>query len=302
MKTKSAFLTLVLATVLLASLPEPAYAPVGYYNVTLTSGYNFVANQLDAPPNRITNVINGTVPSGTEVWVWNVANQSYDPPVTYWEGSGWDGDVELPVGKGFVIQAPSQWTQTFVGNVPQGSLTHFIAGGNKLSLVGSKVPLSGALASVLQFPGIDGADVYLYRSASQQFTDAFSYFGGYGWYDPKKVADTNGPIVNVGESFFIQNPGPDTNWVRNFTVQALQGPAQQSLGTTTDGTHPEIQHIGIKAGQVTLVIRNPDGGTYSVQHSPDGVTWKTVATNQTAAVWEARLPDGTRGYYQVVKP
>ncbi|MCU0786194.1 MAG: hypothetical protein MUF81_19530 [Verrucomicrobia bacterium] len=205
MKTKSAILTLVLATVLLVSLPESAYAAVGYYNVTLTNGYNFVANQLDTPPNSITNVINAypLLPDGTKVWVWNVTNQSYDPPVTYWEGSGWDGDVELPVGKGFVIQIPSPWTNTFVGEVLQGSLTNFIAGGNKLSLVGSKVPLGGALASVLQFPGIDGADAYLYRSASQQFTDAFSCFGGYGWYDPQKVADTNGPIVNVGEAFFI---------------------------------------------------------------------------------------------------
>lgn len=270
---------------------------VGYVNHVFVPGYNFANNPLNGTNNNVSEIL-AFPPNGLAVYAWNVASQSFDPPITYTSGSGWSGDVNLPVGKGFVLQSLSQWTNTFVGEVLLNT-TNLIAGTNKFSLIGSMVPQSGALSSVLEFPPIDGCNVYFFRNASNKLSDAFTFFNGYGWFDPAGVESTGGPKPNVAESFFVQNPGPDTNWIRNFVINIV---SSTTLSTAKSTAVSRISSIAVKDGNVTLAIQNPDGGAYDVQHSTDGVSWKTVARNQKGAVWKGRLPDGVRGYYRAFQP
>jgi hypothetical protein len=306
---------LLLLGLALAGFSGPAQASlniVGYANVTVTNGYNFLANPFDVDgTNSITNVI-PIAPDGSMVFLWDTTNQVFTGPTFYSVGYGWSDNYLLPPGRGFVLWAntSTNYTNTFTGNVEQGLLTNFIAGTNKFTLTASKVPttgnLTGTVPTNLGFPFIDGGNVYLFSAPRQTYLDAFTCFTGFGWFDPKGVVGTNGPVIAVGQSFFAQNPGPDTNWVVNFMPPSSPPPpppsSPQTLAAASASSGPSIQHLAIGSLKVTLQISNPGGTSYNIQFSPDGATWQTVARNLTSGQWTEPYRAGRQGYYQVVKP
>jgi hypothetical protein len=281
---------------------------VGYANVPLTNGYSFVANPFNQEQgtnftvnNSLTNVIPNP-PDGTKVYLWDVTNQVFTSPSIFSSAiPGWDINMDLSPGKGFVVYSPVNWTNSFVGAVPQGRLTNFVAGTNKLSLLGSKVPIEGAISSVLKFPEIDGANVYLFRPVNQSYTDAFTCFKGYGWFDPNGVAGTGGPALKVAEAFFVQNPGPNTNWTYNFFVQSAP-PGSGSVAGTSDSGAARILSIAYQAGTVTLQIVNTGGAVFDVQFSGDRKSWVTVAPNQNGTSWSGISAGAVQGYYRLSSP
>jgi hypothetical protein len=293
-----------LAVAVLGGLPRQADCQVmGYYNVTVTNGYNFMANPLDQPPdNSITNVI-PSAPDGTKVYLWDVPTQIFQPPSTYSICCGWTVNVQLPPGKGFVVYANTGATLTFVGNLLAGSLTNSVAGANRLSLLGSKIAQAGPLSGTnsLQFPGTDGDDVYTFSATRQSYSDAFTYIAGYGWSDPNRVVGTNGPFIAIAQSFFVRHPGPDTNWVVNV-AQPASPPPSTSLKAANGSATPVIKRLTTSGGAVTLQISSLGGGAYNVQFSADGLNWSTVAQNQTGATWTGPYRGGARGYYRLINP
>jgi hypothetical protein len=301
MKTSSPLLASAMAGLFLGFTASQAYSRnvVGYVNVALTNGYNFVANPLRTTNDHLSNIVAMGVPDGSKAYVWDATNQVFGPPSTFLSSRpGWDIDFDLPVGKGFVIYAPVRWTNGFVGEVLEGYLTNFVAGSNKFSLLGSKVPQEGALSANLAFPVLEGASAHFFRRPSQSFTDAASYFGGFGWFDPNHISGTGGPTNMVAESFFVLNPGPATNWIRYFIVQGPPPPTSPSaVGKTLS-----ISNISMRAGRIALAISTSLSDPYNVQFSSDGVSWQTLATNQTAAVWVTRKPESSQGYFRLVQP
>jgi len=293
-------LRLLAMSLAVVGLAQPAHANiVGFANVTLTNAYNFIANPFDTSPNSITNVLGTNAPDGSMVFLWDVTNQVFTLPSTYHAlTKSWDRNYFLSPGRGFVMLSTANKTLTFVGNVLQGNLTNFVAGTNKFSLLASMVPVSDTLSNLF-FPGTDGDNVYVFKTASQSYSDAFTYFAGFGWFDPNGAITTNGPVINIAQSFFVQNPGPGTNWIRNFVVQAAQ---LQSAALVANSSSPEIQSLSLSAGLATLHVLNPSGSSYNVEFSTDGVAWTTVATNQTATTWSAPCPGGGRGYYRLSTP
>ena len=299
MQRKSIISALLLAAICLAVLPQRASAVAGVYYITMTNGYTFVANQLNftditgTTNNNITNVVVAP-PEGTRAYQWDFTNQVFATPAIYHTNGGWGTNnlFDCPPGKGFVLWTTNtQWSNTFVGQVPSGSLTNTILGQTRFSLMACIIPVGGRITADLGFPGTDGDDVYLFRTVPQQFTDAFTFLTNYGWFDPNAIQGPGGPVVGVGESFFIQHPGTNVDWVIQFA------PSEKSLASSG----PAIRQISVRNGQTILRV-DPAGGSYNVQFSSDGRTWQTVATNQTAAVWSGPYPGGVRAYYKVVRP
>ena len=306
MKTNRMLLVLGLALTGLCALPQKASAVVGYVNVPLTNGYNFVANPLDVlPNNHITNVI-PSAPVNARIYLWNVATQVFqqvgvfDEATQSWVEPKYAGPCNalLPPGLGFVLWSPISHTNTFVGEVGSGGFTNFVAGNHKLSLLGSKPPLSGELAGVLGFPAINGADALTFSSASQSYSNTCTYFPGYGWYDPVGLATSGGPFISVARSFFVRNPGQDTNWIVSFTP----GFAAPMAAGGKAGNAPEICGLALRDGTVTLNILNPGGTNFNVQFSTDRVNWSTLATGQTGTIWKGPAPPDPQGYFQLVNP
>ena len=286
---------------------------VGYVNVPLPKGLAFLCNpfNMDGTNNINTVITNTTAPSGTQVYLWNVTNQTFSLPATYEAGSGgwFNPDLAtlatnylLSPGRGFVISSPSSWVVTIAGVVEQGTLTNFVAGTNKFSLLGNIPPVSGQLGSsaaqTISFPGIDGADVFTFNTNSQSYSDAYTYFQNFGWFDPAHVVNSNGPSISLALSFFVQNPGPDTNWIQTFVVpNTLNSPGFQPA---VQKSVPKISQLAITGSQVSLRILNPGGAPYDIQFSTDDSTWQTVASNLTGATWAGTLPNLEMGYYRTV--
>jgi len=284
--------------------PAQCFGPVGYANVLMTTGYTLANNPLNLDGvNSISNVLNTPcagctnpgVADGTKVYVWDVTNQVFFPPATFSLSTGtWDRDYQLPPGRGFVVSNPgAPWVNTFVGNaLVCGCTNHnFIAGSNRFSLVGSIIPITGPLTnSSFQFQATDGDQLSLYATTNQIFSDAFCYFNGYGWFDPNGSA--NGPVVGLGQSFFIQHPGPNYDWAQFFGCQEAANAAATS-------SSPSVRGIGIKGDKVTLQIAQ-NGMHYDVQFSPDGTTWTTIAAEREGPIWSAARPPTSSGYFRVI--
>jgi hypothetical protein len=62
-----------------------------------------------------------------------------------------------------------------------------------------------------------------------------------------------------------------------------------------------IRSFSLQQGNVVLDIQNAIDSAYNVQFSTDRRSWNTIATGQTASLWQERSRKGLQGYYQLVK-
>jgi len=309
----------ILVALLLAVGPMAAKSQVfsgnitGYIYIPLPKGVALLSNPFDVDgTNNINTVMtNSAIPTGTKVYLWNVTNQAFSLPATFDNSSltWYNPDLAtratnylLTPGRGFAISSPSSWLAFFGGVVVQGTLTNFVAGTNKFSLLGNIPPVTGQLDSNavhgIFFPELDGVDVFTFNTNSQVYSDAYTYFQNYRWFDPAHLVDTNGPSIPIGVSFFVQNPGPDTNWIQTFIVPNT--PNSQGFQLALQKPVPKISHLAITGSQVVLQILDPGSTPYDVQFSLDGSTWQAIASNLTGASWTGALPDPRMGYFQVI--
>jgi hypothetical protein len=149
-----------------------------------------------------------------------------------WANGG--ADVTLNPGQAIFFQNPdsTNMTATFVGTVPQGSLTNTLIPG--YNLVGSMVPIAGdisntntpvgAIGNLNVVPGY-GDSVLFYDTVSQGFANPATEGGTYspGWSGGAGAA--GGPLsTNVAQGFFYYNASAfgagavNEKWVENFTI------------------------------------------------------------------------------------
>jgi hypothetical protein len=170
---------------------------------------------------------------GTIVYRYEVASQNYSDAITFFGGGvGWfspsDPSPTINPGEGYFIfpTGPDPLNLTFVGEVPQGTLSNPLPPANNFSIRSSIVPQTARLgdtatAGTLLFAAEDGDNVYLFNPATQGFSDAYTYFDMVGWFNPTDPdAAPNGPNIPVATGFFIQKSSTATKtaWVRTFSV------------------------------------------------------------------------------------
>jgi hypothetical protein len=136
---------------------------------------------------------------------------------TYFQATHtWNPDVVIKPGEGFFVIASADFTNTFVGEVAQGSITNPvpIIGNGGYVAVSSPVPLGGSLTNILAgYPATDQDLVNTWNVGTQDLDAVqYTYFQATGKWQP----DANIP---VGDGFFLIRSGPQVTWVRNFTVQ-----------------------------------------------------------------------------------
>jgi hypothetical protein len=194
---------------------------VGYVNRTFTGGglFTLTANPLNTTNNTLGGVFGGAgvgLPTGSQVQVWNPATQDFSIFGKIPVGTGWGNGGSPPVNGSTVPFAPGQgvfvkisganFTNTYVGEVMQGSLTN--STGANFNLVGSMTPQAG-LASALSLAPAAGAQVQQWDVVNQ----------GLVVHGKTPIGWSGGePNIEVGEGFFLKNNAP-YSWVQNFTVQ-----------------------------------------------------------------------------------
>jgi hypothetical protein len=211
---------------------------VGYVNIPVRSSGGLAGTVLANPLNGTNNHLNTILPltdpyDGTIVYRYEVASQNYSDAITFFGGGvGWfspsDPSPTINPGEGYFIfpTGPDPLNLTFVGEVPQGTLSNPLPPANNFSIRSSIVPQTARLgdtatAGTLLFAAEDGDNVYLFNPATQGFSDAYTYFDMVGWFNPTDPdAAPNGPNIPVATGFFIQKSSTATKtaWVRTFSV------------------------------------------------------------------------------------
>jgi hypothetical protein len=211
MRTKTLLIAAVLGVAGLASASAQVTSvnAVGYVNKDLAAGLNLIANPLSNGGNTIGEVI-PSAPSGAQVYAWNGAGYDTSQYVVI-PGvlSGWQPEINLPVGDGFFIDSPQATTITFVGEVLQGDASNKTVPAG-LSIQGSTVPVSGTLSDH-GFPAGSGDTAYSWN--------------GNGWDSNQYVVIPNvleawqpaDPTLGVADAVFVDK-GEEAAWDRNFSI------------------------------------------------------------------------------------
>jgi len=215
MRTKTLLLTAALSAAGIATSMAQVYSvnAVGYVNTTLGPGYSMISNPLDAADDSI-NALFGSIaniPNGLTVYKFVAGafvTATYDDVDLNFGANG--TQTALP-GEGLFVFNPSQQTLTvtFVGEVPQGSLSNPLPAG--FSIKASQVPQEGTAAE-LGLVGEQGDAVYTWNKTTQGY-DPTNFYDDVdaAWLPALKS-------LAVGEAFFLFKASAGDNWTRTFNV------------------------------------------------------------------------------------
>jgi len=184
--------------------------------VTLKPGFNLVANPLTAADNSIGNLfknVTGGSLSGYTVYklvgadfvtaVYDDLDNVFNPPEARAQ--------TVTPGNGVFVFNPNDTadlTLTFVGEVPQGTLSNPIPQG--FSIKANQVPQAGK-PDAFGLAGGLGDTVFRYNTTDHGY-DTFNYD------DLDNVWNPVLPSINVGEAFLYFRGGDATTWNRTFNV------------------------------------------------------------------------------------
>jgi hypothetical protein len=237
MRTKIMVLSALLGTLGSASLMAQStnvYSlnAVGYVNVTIAPGFNLIADPLlAAPDNTIGTVLNNANSNynGDQVFFYSpVSGYSIDTAQIGGKrgtanADGWvnNGTNVLAPGVGAWLfsTATTNVTVTFVGTVPQGSLTNVLTPG--YNLVSSIVPTSGDIItnSITSLTNYNLGDaVYTYTPGTGYTVYSSSAKRGTQGYHNNWEAPGDPVTATVSSAFFYFNSGATVDWVENFSV------------------------------------------------------------------------------------
>jgi len=220
MRTKTLILTAALSVAGAATSMAQVYSvnAVGYVNTTVPAkGLALVSNPLNAADNSINGLFTDAAKAagGMQVFTFTPgtgANAGYktftwDPDFAAFDPDGTD---KVDPGHGVFVKNPTAApiTITFVGDVPQGSLSTTLVKG--LQIVASAVPQEGAVDTLGFVPS--GADqIYNFDTTKQGYATTASYDPDFQSWDPAT------PSLKVGEAVFLRSANGGA-WTRTFSV------------------------------------------------------------------------------------
>jgi len=209
MKAKAIFAAgLLMAAAAAQSTAQTVFSvnAVGFVNVSFPPGFTLACNPLEGATNTVPALF-PFVPNGTSVFKFDSSLGSYVGS-TFLFGSWNNPAMTLVPGEGFFFRNPgaTTLTNTFVGNVKQGTLTTPLVAG--FTLVGSQVPQSGLVVTDLGLPIGNAESVFKFDTTTQSYRGGSFLFGSWSGGEP---------TVSVGEGFFVKKNAA-VNWSRTFSV------------------------------------------------------------------------------------
>ena len=182
---------------------------VGFVNVEFPPGFSIASNPLEGAVNTVVALFPATTPNGATIFKFNPGTGSFTSS-TYFFGTWSDPLMTLVPGEGFFFRngSGSAFTNVFVGNVKQNTLTTPLSAG--FSLVSSQVPQAGLASTDLLLPVSNGDTVFQFNNASGSYTSSTFFFGSWS-------AVSGEPTIKVGEGFFVRRSTAGS-WTRTFSV------------------------------------------------------------------------------------
>lgn len=210
MKTKTSLLAVLVAMASSATVMAQVYSlnVVGYVNKTIPAGFSLVANPLNTTNNTLSSIFaNPPVNSAVYRFVggsYQISTFALDDD----NNLNWDNNFVLAPGEGFwIFNSGAAFTNTFVGEVAQGSLTNAVPAG--FSLKGSSVPQVADLNSQ-NYPAQVNDAVYFFRNGTYAIST-------YALDDDNNLNWDSNPTPEIAEGFWVYNASASKEWVRSFT-------------------------------------------------------------------------------------
>ncbi len=223
MRTKTLLIAgAVLALSLATSQAQSVYSKnvVGYVQLNLTNGFNFVANQLDLDltgTNNNLRTVFGTnsLPNATKAWVWISGGwqaATYSASAGKWSGSYTNAvNTALNPGGGIMVQIttayPTNAKVTFVGNVLQAAITNTVTAG--FQVISTPFPLSGQVDTNFGYRPSKFDKIYTWNPVTQNYNSPVATYSGTKWNVDPQIA--------VGQPIFL-NASSNNVWGLNFVV------------------------------------------------------------------------------------
>lgn len=213
MKAKTILLAAaVVAASALSSSAQTVFSvnAVGFVNKTFPNGqFSLASNPLSAANNTV-DALFPDAPSGCTIFKFDGAGFATPNTRGGFGALSWSNpSMTLNPGEAFFFnnRSGSDYAVTFVGDVPQGSLTTPLNDG--FSLVASQVPVVGQVATDLKMPASSGTTVFTFDGTQYSRFD----LGGFGTptWSPSE------PIIDVGQGFWVRRTGT-ANWNVTFDV------------------------------------------------------------------------------------
>ena len=210
MKTNSILAAaLLMAAAVVSASAQTVYSvnAVGFVNVNLPPGFSLVSNPLEGATNTVAALFPSSLPNNAQVFKFNSGSGSFQSS-TFFFGTWSDPSMTLVPGEGFFFRNPSATTitNTFVGNVKQGTLTTPLAAG--FTLVASQVPQAGLVATDLGLPVGNNETVFRFDNSTSAYASSTLFFGTWSAGEPS---------IGVGEGFFMKK-NATASWTRTFSV------------------------------------------------------------------------------------
>jgi len=238
MRTKTLLLTAALTALssaaVMAQTNVYSLNAVGYINVTVLPGFNMIACQLQTGTNTLGNLIpDSTNAAGIGyidkcvAYKFNGTSYTIDNAnsATSSFANNWTSGGVMTMNPGEAIWFKNVFstnlTFTFVGTVPQGTLTVTAAGPNTFNMVSSQVPQAGDVVSNLGLTNFNNLDTfYVFNPTNQTYTTySVNFATGQSGYNQDFVGTVGDPMVNVGQGFWYKTgTGGAVTWSRTFSV------------------------------------------------------------------------------------
>jgi len=185
---------------------------VGYVNKIYTNGLVYMMGNPLQNTNDTLQTILPNPPSGTAIYIFDANQNDFTGNYTF-QGAAWDvPTATIPAGMGVFLYAAADFTNTYVGNVLQGSLTNTnIVGNGTVSAISSMVPVAGVTNVMVGYVGADGDSVYTWDAGTGDIAGNSTLQGGQ--WSPDNLE------IPVGDAFLFFRQGVYAPWVRTFTVQ-----------------------------------------------------------------------------------
>lgn len=232
----------------------------GFVNLAIPSGTSMIANPLLTQNMDIGTLITN-IPNGTTLQFW--AQTNWGPTTTYSSGS-WDHPYwSLSAGNGALINASSNTTITFVGQVLDGYITNMIPPG--FSVRSSAFPLATDIGT-LGLTGLTNGD-FIQEWNGTNYTTYTNVAGSW-------VPST--PTLTAGQSFIVYS-GLGTSWGAQYVsadVYALSKPIISNV-SITDDYYSFTYTIGFGWDKTGWPFRErpataPNGAMYELQEYDGG--------------------------------
>lgn len=185
-----------------SSIAQHSQNIVGYINLPIYTGNNFIANQLSVTgnSNTLNNIFQPGVPEGATFTKWSSSQLQFLPLSTYDQNTGWSINYDLTYGEGGLLHTPASFTNTFVGSVWSGfngidPFTPPVVSGNGVFLLSCYIPIAPATFFDVVGRGPNEGDYVRTFNALTQLETITTFNGG--------LWDHGAPVLAVGQSAFF---------------------------------------------------------------------------------------------------